>query len=163
MYACKLSRNHYNFLAATQLPRGLQAPWDPQTLSWGQEHLHWHSAFSWFVPFSTLPHLRDCFGKARIRDVLIRLALLTERINSPWHFDVLNSHHKFINVSWGAEFVWEGCTVQGGWGGVLQGTEGFSSLGGVICHPGANTFRFLQRLMFSTCRNTLREKYFVCV
>lgn len=47
-------------------------------------------------------------------------------------------------------------------GGVLQETEGFSSLGGVICHPGANTFRFLQRLMFSTCRNTLREKYFVC-
>lgn len=48
-------------------------------------------------------------------------------------------------------------------GGVLQETEGFSSLGGVICHPGANTFRFLQRLMFSTCRNTLREKYLVCV
>lgn len=64
-----------------------------------------------FPIFSLFPHLRGCFGKARIRDVLIRLASLTETINSPWHFDVLNSHHKFINVSRGVEFVWEGCTV----------------------------------------------------
>lgn len=57
------------------------------------------------------------------------------------------------------EFIWEGCTVPGqGWGGVLQGTEGFPSLGEASCHSGANTFRFLQRLMFSTCRNTLRGK-----
>lgn len=83
MYVCKLSRNHYNFLAAIQHPRRLQAPWDLQTTSWGQKHLPWHNTFSWFFfPFFSLPHLRGCFGEARIRDVVIRLALLTETINS---------------------------------------------------------------------------------
>lgn len=47
--------------------------------------------------------------------------------------------------------------------GSARSRGGFFSLGGAICHLGANTLRFLQRLMYSTCRNTLREKYFAWV
>lgn len=49
-----------------------------------------------------------------------------------WCFEF--TPQKFINFSWEVEFVWEGCTRQE-WGGVLQETEGFSSLGGVFLPP----------------------------
>lgn len=78
---------------------------------------------------------------------------------------------KFISVSqrdWiclggmrSAACCWGGGAGMGR--GSARSRGGFASLGGVICHPEANTFRFLQRLMFSTCRNTLRKKYFACV
>lgn len=61
-----------------------------------------------FYPFSILPHHRGCFGKAMIRNILIRLALLTERINTPWHFDVLNSHHRNLLMFLGGWICLEG-------------------------------------------------------
>lgn len=73
-----------------------------------------------------------------MQDGLFRLVLLAKRINSQWHFDVANSHHRnpLMLLGVGAEFVWEGYTVQHageelgrGWGEVLQeAEEAFSAL-----------------------------------
>lgn len=118
MQSCKLQRNH-NFLADAQLPRGAQAPQNLQThKGTGSTYRDaMHFAVSSPPPFFFLfaqPHLRGCFRKARMQDGLIRIVLLAKRINSRWHFDVANSHHRnpLMLLGVGAEFVWEGCTVQ---------------------------------------------------
>lgn len=118
--------------------------------------------FPGFFPFSALPHLRCCFEKARIRDVFIRLALLTERINSPWHFDVLNSHHRNLLIFLGGLNLPERDAQCRGEDGFLQEQKSSLALEELLATQGPTLSDFCRDWYFQHVE-TLRGKNILCV
>lgn len=153
MQDCKLWRSCYHFPAAKQLPRG---PWAPQDLhtpkGLGTSTGTWHILL--FSLFFALFHLRGCFQKARNWGWFDQTCLISRKNKLPMTISSFEfTTQKSTSVSQRDWICLGGMHSAACWwrDGAGMGRRcarsrgGFCSLGGVICHPEANIFRFFCR------------------